>query len=191
MWPATAKQGPTDRDRAVGIPSYLHLFHFFHSFSHFFLFLISPPSVSISFLLLCLSLFLHISLAFPSSLVYFTLSLSLLCCFFPFPTVCLIYFSFHVYLLIFPSLSLVLCYSSILSFCPVLSKPIPGLFQARHLVSKTTGHATSHFLQRRVLPEPNKKLKNFDLLTLKHCYTSIVCETLSSIAIGIHWWTSN
>lgn len=75
--------------------SYLPLLHSFLSVSYF-------PS-------LCLSRF-----SFQSSL-FLSLSLCLLC-FFSFTTVYAISFCFHEYLLIFLSLSLVCCSSSILSF---------------------------------------------------------------------------
>jgi hypothetical protein len=86
-----------------------------------------------------------------------------------------------VYLLIFISLSLV-CYSSpYLVFVKFFRRRFQcylkaeGMYQTHHSVSKMTGRATNHFLQRRVLPQPNKKLKNFDLLTLKQCSTRIEC----------------
>lgn len=111
--------------------SYLLLLHSFLSVSYFssLCFYFIPSALS-------LSLFLHISLAFPSSLVYFSLSLSLLC-FFSFLTLYVISFSFHVYLLMFLSPSLVCCSSTILSFCQVLSKPVPVLDEIPRTVSDT------------------------------------------------------
>ena len=119
-------------------PLFNFLFYFSSLFLFFFSFLFSLLSFLFSLFSLLSSFFLFFSFLFFSFLFFSFLFFSFLFfsfLFFSFPTVYVMSLFFHAYLLIFLSLSLVCCSSSILTFCQILSNPVPVLLESPMTVS--------------------------------------------------------